>query len=424
MRSCGNYGCMPLRIKPCGLASEPGGMTQRSCVYFGARYVLGPIREAVHLVHGPVGCGYYGAMVRGEAKDLFGTALTAGEIIFGGLDKLRKALHEAFALRPSARGAFLYATCTTGLIGEDLAGLAREIERESGRRIVVVDCPGFSGKSQAGGHAVAYRSLLNLVRPFSKAEHPTVNLIGEYNVAGEAREIKRLLEKLGVKVHTVLTGDTRFSEIERLSRAHLNLLFCGSTAREFASALKERFGLPYLKVSFYGLSAVGASLRKVGEALGLSSDKVEDLIREEETRTFREIRSWLKLFSGKRVLVVLGAGRLGPLGRMLRELGFEVIGAASVFGSSEDHQEAAPFSGFLTDDPGDDEFERALSMLKPDLVITNAREQWRAVKLGFPTLSFPQERRRGPYTGYQGFVNFVYSLVRVLRAPVWRLKAL
>ncbi|OAQ19756.1 nitrogenase component 1 [Thermosulfurimonas dismutans] len=122
-----------------------------------------------------------------------------------------------------------------------------------------------------------------------------------------------------------------FSEIERLSRAHLNLLFCGSTAREFASALKERFGLPYLKVSFYGLSAVGASLRKVGEALGLSSDKVEDLIREEETRTFREIRSWLKLFSGKRVLVVLGAGRLGPLGRMLRELGFEVIGAASVF---------------------------------------------------------------------------------------------
>ncbi|WP_425263989.1 hypothetical protein [Thermosulfurimonas dismutans] len=34
--------------------------------------------------------------------------------------------------------------------------------------------------------------------------------MGEYNVAGEAREIKRLLEKLGVKVHTVLTGDTRF----------------------------------------------------------------------------------------------------------------------------------------------------------------------------------------------------------------------
>ena len=415
---------MPLRIKPCGLASEPGGMTQRSCVYFGARYVLGPIREAVHLVHGPVGCGYYGAMIRGEPQDLFGTALSDEEIIFGGLDKLKKALHEAFALRPTNRGAFLYATCPTGLIGEDLAGLAREIESETGRRIVVVDCPGFSGKSQAGGHAVAYRSLLNLVRPFPRAGHPTVNLIGEYNVAGETRETKRLLEELGVEVHTVLTGETRFSEIEQLSRAHLNLLFCGSTAREFASALEERFGLPYLKVSFYGPSAVRASLRKIGEALGLSSGRVEGLIRDEEARTFREIKPWLKLFSGKRVLLVLGAGRLGPLGRMLRELGFEVVGAVSVFGSSEDHREAAPVSGFIADDPGDDEFERVLSMLKPDLVITNAREQWRAVKLGFPTLAFPQERSHGPYTGYQGFANFVYSLVRVLQAPVWRLKAL
>ncbi|HFC98248.1 MAG TPA: nitrogenase [Thermosulfurimonas dismutans] len=424
MNACGNQGCMPWRVKPCGQASEPGGMTQRSCVYFGARYVLGPVREAVHLVHGPVGCTYYGAMVRGEARDLCGTALTEREIVFGGLDRLRKALREVWSLYPRARGAFLYATCSSGLIGEDLAGLARQAEREFGRRVVAINCPGFAGKSQAEGHALAYQALLDLVRPLPRYRYPTVNLVGEYNVAGEAREIRRLLEKLGVRVHTVLTGDTSWSEIETLARAHLNLLFCGSTARRFVSELRQRLGIPYLKVSFYGLSATGASLRRIGEVLGLSSTRVEALIREEEAGVLARIRPWLRIFDQRRALVVLGAGRLGPLSRMLRELGFEVLGVASVFGSPEDHREAAPFSDFLTDDPGDDEFERALAVLRPDLVITNAREQWRAVKLGFPTLSFPQERRRGPYAGYQGFTNFVLSLARVLSAPVWGLLGL
>ncbi len=413
-----------MRLKACGLASDPGGMTQRSCVYFGARYVLGPIREVVHLVHGPVGCGYYGAMVRGEACPLYGTALSTEGVIFGGLEKLEKALMEAFSLYPQARGAFLYATCTTGLIGEDLSGVARKVENRSGRRILVLDCPGFSGKSQATGHTLAYRALLKLVRARSRARSPTVNLIGEYNVAGEAQEIKRLLHRLGVRVHTVLTGETSFSEIEDIAQAHLNLLFCGSTAREFTQNLKDRFGLPFLKVSFYGLSATAASLRRVGEALGLSPSRVEAVIQEEEKAVFSRLRPWLKSFSGKRALMVLGAGRLGPLGRMLSELGFEILGAASVFGSVEDHREAAPMAGFVTDDPGDDEFERALLALRPDLVITNAREQWRAIKLGFPTLSFPQERRRGPYTGYRGMLNLVSDLVKILHAPVWRLKDL
>ncbi len=422
MRACGNYGYIPLKGKPCGLASEPGGMTQRSCVYFGARYVLGPIKEAIHLVHGPVGCAYYGTMVRGEAKRLLGTALGSEDIIFGGLNKLKTALREAFVLNPSARGAFVYATCSTGLIGEDFTGLAQEFEKAYGRKVMVIDCPGFSGKNQSRGHTAAYKGLLNLVRPAPKAPYPTVNLIGEYNVAGEALAIKALLKRLGIRVHTAITGDTSISEIERLSCAHLNLLFCGSTARAFAEALEERFGIPYIKVSFYGLSAVRASLRKIAEALGLFSAKVEELIAEEEKRVSREIRPFLPLFEGKRALIVLGAARIGSWGRMLKELGLEIIGAASIFGKAEDHQEAAYFSGFLTDDPGDDELEKTIVQVKPDLLVTNAREQWRAVKLGCPTLSLPQERRRGPYTGYQGFLNLVRDLARVLGAPVWRLK--
>ncbi len=176
-------------------------------------------------------------------------------------------------------------------------------------------------------------------------------------------------------------------------------------AQEFVQEVKRRFGLPWYRVSFYGLSATAASLRKVAEALDLPRKRVERLISQEEGRTRQKLSSFLPVFAGKRALIVLGAGKVGPLSRVLCELGFEVLGAATVFGSPRDQEEISPYTDFLTDDPGDDELEKLVSFLKPDLVVSNAREVWRLVKMGYPTLSFPQERRRGPYSGYRGLVR-------------------
>ena len=40
--------------------SVPGVMTARGCAYAGSKGVVwGPVRDCVHLSHGPVGCGYY-----------------------------------------------------------------------------------------------------------------------------------------------------------------------------------------------------------------------------------------------------------------------------------------------------------------------------------------------------------------------------
>lgn len=409
---------VPFWQNPCGLPSRPG-LGQRACAFFGARYVLGPVKETIQLVHGPVGCGYYGRLVRGVPYPLYTTALTEKEVVFGGLDHLARALREAFALNPEARGAFVYLSCVSGLIGEDVAGLARLFE-EKGLPVKTVACPGFSSFSQAGGHALAYEVLLGLVKPGPLAEEPTVNLLGEYNVAGEARVIKGLLEGLGVKVHTVLTGETSWSELEALTRAHLNLLLCGSTAQALAKELKSRFGMPFERVSFYGPAAIARSLKKIAAFFGLPEKKVLLQIRKGEDRLQKVLPSYKDLLSGRRALLLLGAGKLGPLARMLRELGLEVVAAGSIFGREEDHQELRAYTDLVSDNPTEDELEYLLKFLKPDVVLTNARDQWRPIKLGFPTLSFPQTVDRGPYTGYEGFVNLARDLVKVLSAPVWR----
>ena len=40
----------------CEKHSVAGSVSQRACVFCGSRVVLYPIADAVHLVHGPIGC--------------------------------------------------------------------------------------------------------------------------------------------------------------------------------------------------------------------------------------------------------------------------------------------------------------------------------------------------------------------------------
>ena len=45
--------------------SLAGAVSQRACVFCGSRVVLYPIADALHLVHGPIGCAAYTWDIRG-----------------------------------------------------------------------------------------------------------------------------------------------------------------------------------------------------------------------------------------------------------------------------------------------------------------------------------------------------------------------
>jgi len=50
----------------CGKASVAGSVSQRACVFCGSRVVLYPIADALHLIHGPIGCAAYTWDIRGS----------------------------------------------------------------------------------------------------------------------------------------------------------------------------------------------------------------------------------------------------------------------------------------------------------------------------------------------------------------------
>jgi nitrogenase molybdenum-cofactor synthesis protein NifE len=85
----------------CESNSIAGSISQRACVYCGARVVLNPITDAFHLVHGPIGCASYTWDIRGSLssgadtyRNSFSTDLREENVIFGGEKKLEAAIDE------------------------------------------------------------------------------------------------------------------------------------------------------------------------------------------------------------------------------------------------------------------------------------------------------------------------------------------
>jgi nitrogenase molybdenum-cofactor synthesis protein NifE len=74
----------------CNKASAAGSVSQRACTFCGSRVVLYPIADALHLVHGPVGCAAYTWDIRGALSSgpelhriSCSTDLREKDIVFG-----------------------------------------------------------------------------------------------------------------------------------------------------------------------------------------------------------------------------------------------------------------------------------------------------------------------------------------------------
>lgn len=138
-------------LPECGRPTVPGLVSERACAFYGARWMLGAIPDVIHLVHGPAGCAYFGGIVRRKSYRVFSTQLEESDIVFGAGEKLYRAILEAVAAAPGARAVLVYATCTAGLIGDDLDGICRRAARAVGRPVVPVNSPVL--RLQPGGRA-------------------------------------------------------------------------------------------------------------------------------------------------------------------------------------------------------------------------------------------------------------------------------
>jgi nitrogenase molybdenum-cofactor synthesis protein NifE len=415
----------------CDNNSLAGAMSQRACVYSGARVVLNPVTDAVHLVHGPIGCASYTWDIRGAKssgvetyRTSFSTDMQELDVVFGGEKKLVRAIAEIVEMyQPPV--VFVYSTCIVGIIGDDLQAVCKEASMKYGIPVIPVQSEGFKGNKSDGYKAAcdALKQIIGTKEPAITSPY-RINLLGEFNVAGDAWLIKPLFERMGIQVIVSMTGDSTADVIAQAGGAQLNLVQCSGSMTFLAKWMKEEYRIPFMKISFFGMEDLSITLRKTAEFFGTEQIKqrAEDIIRDESARIMPEISRIRTRVSGKKAAIYMGgAAKALTLIKGFRELGMEVVIIGTQTGKREDYEQisySVKDGTVIVDDANPLELSELLVKQQADLMVAGVKERFIAYKLGIAFCDFNHDRVV-EFEGFDGFVNFAREIDSSINSPVW-----
>ncbi|AGK98251.1 nitrogenase iron-molybdenum cofactor biosynthesis protein NifE [Clostridium pasteurianum] len=414
----------------CDSASVSGSVSQRACVYCGARVVLNPITDAYHLVHGPIGCASYtwdirGSLSSGEEvyRNSFSTDLREKDVIFGGEKKLTAAIDEIVeAHHPKV--IFVYSTCIVGVIGDDTDAVCKAAEIKYGIRVIPVKSPGFAG-SKSTGYKAACDALMKLMGDKTTDEKiDGINFLGDFNLAGEIWIVTNYLKKFGIDVVAKLTGDSSYDEIMNAPKAKLNIVQCAGSMMYLAKMMEEKFGIPYIKVSFYGVEDTKNSLLKIADILGTEDKikKAKQFVLEEESKIEKELDYYRDRLKGKRAAIFVGgAFKAISLIKQFRNLGMETVMVGTQTGKKDDYEIIKSITNegtVILDDANPYELEKFILEQGADILVGGVKERPLAYKLGIAFCDHNHERKHA-LSGYVGSLNFAKEIDSTINSPVW-----
>jgi len=415
----------------CDGNSVSGSVSQRACVYAGARVVLNPITDAFHLVHGPIGCAAYTWDIRGSLssdsqnyRNSYSTDIREKDVIFGGEKKLAAAIEEIVAAH-SPKLVFVYSTCIVGVIGDDIEAVCKAAEKKYDIRVIPVKAPGFSG-NKAVGYRAACNALLNLMGENNDPKAHGINILGDFNLAGEMWIMKSYLKRIGVNVVARITGDSTCGEIKKAPTANLNIVQCAGSMHYLANQMKEKFGIPFINVSFLGLEDIKASLTNIAEFTKNEDviQKAKDLIYSEEKEIEDILKYYKKRLTGKKVAIYVGGGfKAISLIKQFREFGIETVMVGTQTGKEEDYdiiKEITSEGTVILDDTNPAELEKFILEKNADILVGGVKERPLAYKLGIAFCDHNHERKHA-LSGFVGAVNFAREIDLTINSPVWKL---
>jgi len=472
----------------------PGIITQRGCSYAGCKgVVLGPTRDIVNIVHGPIGCSFYAWLTRrNQTKPetlmdenyipyCFSTDMQEENIVFGGEKKLKQAIQEAYDLfHPKSIAVF--STCPVGLIGDDVHAASREMKEKFGDcNVFGFSCEGYRGVSQSAGHHIANNGVFKHMvgRDNTPSEGKfKLNLLGEYNIGGDAFEIERIFEKVGITLVASFSGNSTVRAIENSHTADLNVILCHRSINYMGDMMETKYGIPWMKVNFVGAESTAKSLRKIAEYFGDAelTAKVEAVIAEEMPKVKAVIDEIRPRTTGKTAMLFVGGSRAHHYQDLFNELGMTTVAAGYEFAHRDDYEgrnvlssikvdadsknieelkvlpdpelfnprkseaelealrekglEINGYEGMMkqmtnkslvVDDLSHYESEKLIEIYKPDIFCAGIKEKYVVQKMGIPLKQLHSYDYGGPYTGFEGAINFYKDIDRMVNNPVWKM---
>ena len=423
------------RKKGCTKQLQPGG-ADGGCAFDGAKIALQPIVDVAHLVHGPIACegnSWDNRHAASSGPQIYRTGFTTDinetDVVFGGEKRLFKSIREIIE-KYDPPAVFVYQTCVPAMIGDDIHAVCKAASARFNKPVIPVNSPGFVGPKNLG-NKLASEALLDYVIGTQEPEYTTpydINIIGEYNLSGELWQVKPLLDELGIRVLSCISGDARYHEIASSHRARAAMMVCSKAMINIARKMEERYDIPYFEGSFYGISDTSESLRQISRLLvqrGAPDDilgRTETLIAREEARAWQRIAGYRARLNGKKVLLITGGVKSWSVVAALQEGGMEVVGTSVKKSTKQDIDKIKEIMGddaHMIDDMRPREMYKMLRDARADIMLSGGRSQFVALKTKMPWLDINQERHHA-YAGYEGMIDLVHEIDKALANPVWQ----
>ena len=325
--------------------------------HIGTLRVASSFKNVHAIMHAPLGDDYFNVMRSMLERERDFTPVTASivdrhvlargsqeKVVENIVRKDREERPDLIVLTP---------TCTSSILQEDLHNFVERASMCSCSDVLLADVNHY----RVNELQAADRTLEQIVRYYldrackqgaldlSITEAPSVNILGMFTLGfhnqHDCRELKRLLQELGVTLNEVIPEGGSVEALRNLPRAWLNLVPYREVGLMTALYLEREFGMPYIATTPMGLVATAEFIRQLqscinqraGTVLGRAVD-YQDYI-DKQTR-FVSQAAWFSRsidcqnLTGKRAVVFGDATHASCLTKILvREMGIHVVCAGT-----------------------------------------------------------------------------------------------
>jgi light-independent protochlorophyllide reductase subunit B len=402
--------------------------TYEGPTHVGAMRIATAMKGVHYVLHAPQGDTYADLLFtmierRNHRPPVTYTTFQARDLGGDTAQLFKTAASEAYE-RFKPQAMLVGASCTAELIQDDPGGLALALNLPV--PVIPLELPSYQRKENWGAAETFYR-LVRTMCPQPLAEKTPgarCNILGPtalgFRHRDDLREIRTLLESLGITINVVAPLDATPADLARLPDAGFNVVLYPEVANTAAQWLQRTHQQPATKTIPIGAGATRAFIDEVCALAGIEAP-TED--RSRATWYSRSVDS--TYLTGKRVFIFGDATHAVAAARVAsKELGFTVVGLGTYSREfARDLREAALLYGvepLISDDYL--EIEAKIAEVQPELVLGTQMERHIAKRLGIPcaVISAPVHvqdfpARYSPQMGFEGanvlFDTWVHPLM-------------
>jgi nitrogenase molybdenum-cofactor synthesis protein NifE len=214
-------------------------------------------------------------------------------------------------------------------------------------------------------------------------------------------------------------------DIQRAHGAALNVVQCSGSTMDLARMMEEDYGIPSLRVSYFGVEDMAESLYAVAAFFKDEEmmRRTRELVKEELFLLMPELMKYRQALAGKRAAIYVGgAFKAFSLVKAFRTIGMQVVMVGSQTGTPEDYAELAEITDpgtIIVDDSNPLELSSFLQEKEVDIFVGGVKERPIAYKLGVAFCDHNHERKE-MLAGFAGMLNFAREVYSSVMSPVWR----